>query len=593
MPKKIKQNPTHLFLVRINRLPVIFKILFGLIVLTLLLFLNYSLTYFDKIHPNTNVLGIDIGGKKIDEAANILSTSIESPKTQIIKLADKNYNIDLGAIGFSYDLEGTAKEAYYLHRTGNIALDTLGKVKALFTKSEITLSLNFDGEKLDELLNIFAGEVATPPQYPSAIYKNGQVEILPGKSGTRLNIDELKIALTSALSKNNREPFEFHLEVVDPTLKPEEETAYKERLTKFLGESLTLTFEFNNFIYEGPELFDFVSPYGGYNEGEIAKIISQIALAVNRNPQNSVFTFEDGRVKEFLPSKDGVSIKEKELKNKIIGNLTSLESETETNITFEIPVTKTIPEIDTSEVNSLGINELLGKGSSTFRGSIASRIHNIGVAASKFKGVLIKPGETVSFNQILGDVSAYTGYQQAYIIKDGQTVLGDGGGVCQVSTTLFRAILAAGLPIVERRAHSYRVGYYEQDSPPGLDATVYSPTTDLKFKNDTPAHLLIQSYYNPKALTLEFEIYGTNDGRAAEVTKPVTLSTTPPPEDLYIDDPTLPLGTVKQIDYKAWGAKVQFNYKVTKGGEVVYEKTFYSNYQPWQAKFLRGTGPAN
>ncbi len=169
--------------------------------------------------------------------------------------------------------------------------------------------------------------------------------------------------------------------------------------------------------------------------------------------------------------------------------------------------------------------------------------------------------------------------------------MGDGGGVCQVSTTFFRAILNAGLPIIERRAHSYRVSYYEQGSSPGLDANVYDPTTDLKFKNDTPGYLLIQTLIDSASSTLIFEIYGTSDGRVTTISKPVVTDITPPSEDLYIDDPTLPQGEIKQIDWKAWGAKVWFNYIVERGEETIYQKTFYSNYRPWQAVYLRGTGP--
>ena len=205
---------------------------------------------------------------------------------------------------------------------------------------------------------------------------------------------------------------------------------------------------------------------------------------------------------------------------------------------------------------------------------------------------MVKPGETFSFNQTLGDVSSETGYKQAYVIKNGRTELGDGGGVCQVSTTLFRAALDAGLPITERRAHSYRVSYYEQGSPPGIDATVYEPSPDLKFTNDTPGHILIQSFADSKALTLAFEIYGTSDGRVSTISKPVVSGVTPPPEDLYIDDPTLPAGTVKQIDWKAWGAKVVFDYTVEKNGVTTIDETYVSSYKPWQAIFLRGTGPA-
>ena len=168
--------------------------------------------------------------------------------------------------------------------------------------------------------------------------------------------------------------------------------------------------------------------------------------------------------------------------------------------------------------------------------------------------------------------------------------MGDGGGVCQVSTTLFRAALAAGLPIAERQAHSYRVSYYENDSSPGIDATVYSPYPDFKIKNDTSAHILIQTNFNPKTTTLDFEFYGASDGRVSAVTKPKVWDSVPPPPDLYQDDPNLPAGVLKQINGKAAGAKVAFDYKVTRGKEVLQDRTFYSIYRPWQALYLRGVG---
>src|SRR6185369_11000366 len=115
---------------------------------------------------------------------------------------------------------------------------------------------------------------------------------------------------------------------------------------------------------------------------------------------------------------------------------------------------------------------------------------------------------------------------------------GDGGGVCQVSTTLFRAALNAGLPIVERHAHAYRVHYYEEDSSPGVDATVYVPTVDLKFKNDTGHYILIQSIIDLTQPRLTFMIYGTNDGRVVNQTAPVVTNIRPAPADKYEDDPT-------------------------------------------------------
>jgi len=287
-----------------------------------------------------------------------------------------------------------------------------------------------------------------------------------------------------------------------------------------------------------------------------------------------------------------VSVLSEILAKDILAAFKLLEASEEKIANINVSVEIAEPAIKTEDINNLGIKELLGIGTSTFKGSIPGRIHNIELAASRLNGVLIAPGETFSFNEALGDVSRYTGYQSAYVIKDGKTILGDGGGVCQVSTTFFRAALDSGLPIVERRAHSYRVYYYEQDSGPGLDATVYAPTTDLKIQNDTLGHILIQSSTDTKNLALRFEFYGTSDGRVATTTKPVILNSIAPPEDLYQDDPTLASGVVKQTEHKAWGAKVIFDYSVERNGENIYKKQFVSNYRPWQAIFLRGTAPA-
>ena len=202
---------------------------------------------------------------------------------------------------------------------------------------------------------------------------------------------------------------------------------------------------------------------------------------------------------------------------------------------------------------------------------------------------MIKPGSEFSFNETIGDISSSTGYKPAYIIKAGKTVLGDGGGVCQVSTTVFRAALNTGLPIIERTAHAYRVSYYEQDSQPGFDATVYGPTVDFKFKNDTENYILIQTEVDQINNILTFKLYGKSDGRKVELSKPKVYDVQPPLPDATQEDPTLKRGVVKQVDFPAWGAKSVFDYKVTRGKDILFEKEFFSSYRPWQAIYLVGT----
>lgn len=329
-----------------------------------------------------------------------------------------------------------------------------------------------------------------------------------------------------------------------------------------------------------------------YNPDVVAKIVQPIQQKIYIAPVNAVFTMQNNTVTAFKPSFNGQDI-----------NIAAVQSAIQEktafllilgkpqHFTIVIPVQTLKPKITTGSANSLGITDLLGVGTSLFQGSIQSRVYNITLASSRVNNVLVKPGDVFSFDATVGDVSSFTGYKQAYVIQNGKTVLGDGGGVCQVSTTLFRAALNAGLPIVERHAHAYRVEYYEEDGPPGLDATVYVPTVDLKFKNDTGHYMLIQSVVDPVALRLTYYIYGTSDGRKTTLTTPIVSNSIPAPSPQYTDDPNLPAGTIQQTDFAANGATVTFSRTVTRGNKTLIAETYTSVYQPWQAQYLRGTGP--
>jgi len=155
---------------------------------------------------------------------------------------------------------------------------------------------------------------------------------------------------------------------------------------------------------------------------------------------------------------------------------------------------------------------------------------------------------------------------------------------------MFRAILNAGLPVVVRHPHAYRVYYYEIESPIGIDASVYQPSLDLQFKNDTPNYVLVQSSWDLNEHSLVFRLYGTPDGRKVEISEPVVTNVTSAPPAEYRDDPSLPKGVTKQIDFAAGGANVVFTRQVTKDGEILYDDVFKTNYRPWKAVFLVGTG---
>ena len=334
----------------------------------------------------------------------------------------------------------------------------------------------------------------------------------------------------------------------------------------------------------------FLPPAYHYSEEKLEALLQPMKQQLTIKPIDAVFTFENGRVAEFRSHSDGQEPDFKTVKKELLEKMPKLlASGKSQDLKFRITIKTLKPNITTEKVNNMGIKELVATGTSLFHGSIPNRIYNIGLASGRLNGVLVKPGEIFSFAKAVGDVSKLTGYKEAYIIENGRTILGDGGGVCQVSTTLFRAALNAGLPIEERNQHAYRVHYYEEDSGPGIDAAVYVPSVDLKFKNDTGHWLLIQSFVDTVAMRLTFEIYGTKDGREVVINDPVILSQTPAPEELRQDDPTLPKGQVKQVDWAAPGAKVFFTREVKKDGKVLLSDKFTSNYRPWQAVYLVGT----
>ncbi len=334
---------------------------------------------------------------------------------------------------------------------------------------------------------------------------------------------------------------------------------------------------------------DLSSSYKFSNE-KLYEKLNPLITEINEKPVEAVFNFENGRVTQFKASSDGQEVNKEELDKQIISKAKIISNyNSQKIVTIPIPVKILKPNLTTDKVNEMGIRELIGSGTSTFKGSIENRIYNINLAATRLNGVLIPPGEIFSFNNTIGDVSSLTGYKQAYVIQNGRTVLGDGGGVCQVSTTFFRALLNAGVPITERNQHAYRVSYYEQDSAPGIDAAIYTPNIDLKFKNDTGHHILVQTVIDNAEQRLTFMLYGTNDGRVSEISTPVIISQSPAPEPKYEDDPNLPKGTVKQVDFAAAGARTTFTRTVAKNGKVISSDTFNSNYRPWQAVYLRGT----
>ncbi|MFA6183703.1 MAG: VanW family protein [Parcubacteria group bacterium] len=282
----------------------------------------------------------------------------------------------------------------------------------------------------------------------------------------------------------------------------------------------------------------------------ITLFLENLAQKFNKKPSNAAFTVTDtGKVSTFSLSADGYDLNIEKSTQDISNFLSTQQASNKLKLSFDI----ISPEVGNNDAEKLGIKTLIGEGKSNFTGSTLSRIFNIKVATSRFDGLLIKPGEEFSFVKNLGEVDGEHGYKQELVIKKGVTEPEFGGGICQVSTTAFRAAIYSGLEITARRNHAYAVHYY---APQGMDSTVYVPSPDLRFKNNTSGYILIKTDLNIEKKELIFRFYGTDDGRKVEIDGPHILSRESD-------------GSMKTI----------FNQKVTDAnGNILIDENFKSSY---------------
>ncbi|HEX7975837.1 MAG TPA: VanW family protein, partial [Anaerolineales bacterium] len=263
-----------------------------------------------------------------------------------------------------------------------------------------------------------------------------------------------------------------------------------------------------------------------------------------------------------------------------------------------LSITTTQPQVgDDATAEKLGITQLVSSQTTYFYGSSQPRIQNIQTAAARFHGLLVPPNSVFSMADMLGDVSLDNGYAEALIIYGNRTIKGVGGGVCQVSTTLFRTVFFGGFPVVERYSHAYRVGYYEQSangqSNPnfaGLDATVFVPDVDFRFKNDTPYWILMETYTNVNARSLTWKFYSTSDGRTVDWSTTGLQNVVNPPDPVYQENADLSQGEINQVDWEVAGADVSVDRTVTKDGKVYFKDNFSTHYLPWPSVYEYGPG---
>ena len=283
------------------------------------------------------------------------------------------------------------------------------------------------------------------------------------------------------------------------------------------------------------------------DEDKVAKFLDEkIKGKIYQKKINGVLAVENGVLTEIQSSRGETSVDIEKSLEIVVSSFKNSQ------YFIELPVVENAADVSLKRAQEIGANALVGRGESNFSGSPNNRRHNIRVGAGKFNGAVIEKGETFSFLKKLGPVDRSTGYLPELVIKKDKTIPEYGGGMCQVSTTCFRAAVNSGLRVVERQNHAYPVQYY---SPQGTDATVYIPKPDLKFINDTPGPILIQTRIEGNLLYFEF--FGQSDGRKVELEGPRTWD--------------------KKSDGSMKAEWIQRVYN--EAGQLMFQKNFLSKYE--------------
>jgi len=315
-----------------------------------------------------------------------------------------------------------------------------------------------------------------------------------------------------------------------------------------------------------------------FTEAKLAPALKKLKASIDVEAKESRFRIVDGKVTEFQQGQVGRTF---DLGATVAAmNATLLEQE---RATVAAVIKEVKPQSAADSAAALGITELVATGKTNFAGSPTNRRKNIANAVRLLNGLLIKPGEEFSLVKALSPIELSNGYLPELVIKGNRTIPEVGGGLCQVGTTMFRLALDAGIPIIERRNHSYRVSYYEP--PVGMDATIYDPKPDFRITNDYTSSLLLQARVSGDNLIFDF--YGTKDTRIAKTTTPKLFNITKPPATKYIKTTDLKPGVKKRLERAHNGGSASFTYSVTKDGKTT-NQTFNSVYRAWQEVWLVG-----
>ncbi len=596
-------RPVAPLLVRLTRLAILSFV--GMLLLSLALALalfGLQMTLSERIVPGVSIGEVDIGGLTQTQAAAALAEQYGALETVVYTFrdGDRSWTATAAELGLSVPAEALVERAYAIGHSDDARSSLRQQAEAWLSGAALPLTFVFDESKALGYLRKLADEIKRERQDAALTLDGINVAVSPGLSGRELDVEATLDSLSRLLLARTGET-EIAL-VIDES--PPREWNLREAAAQVktaLSSPLQLIGSLPNGDLLAPWILTreqilaglsvTLSGAGAERRYDVsvdlsafASYLTTLSPNLSKPAAEGRFDFDPatGQLNPISPASEGRRLD-------VAETIRRLEA-----AVFDPVNRRVVMYFETLHPRypagvsgtELGITELVAEATTYYWGSWQNRRSNIALGAGKLHGIIIAPGEEFSFNQHLGDISPEAGYLEGSVILGGATVTGIGGGICQVSTTMFRAAFSGGYAITERNSHGYRVGYYEYaGAGPGLDAAIWQPDVDLRFQNNSPHHLLIESSFLGAQDALQFRIYSTAHWRTV-VEAPIIRDIVSAPPEEYIEAEDLALGQIRQIDYSADGADVLVYRNVyDTAGSLVKRDQLFTHYLPWQAVF--------
>jgi vancomycin resistance protein YoaR len=527
----------------------------------------FDRAYADRVYPNVSLQGVPIGGTTRAQAQQAVETAFAAFAQQPVTLRadDRAWQPTLQDLGVTLDVSRSVDQAVALGRDTN----QLGAVRQVLgggQSANVPLQVVVDGAKLDAYLRGVAAEVEVKPQEATILFENGQVRTTPSQNGRLVLVNETASALVKGLEQVQPQDIALQTREVVPQITSERVAEVQRAVETIVGAPLDMVADNQTFTLDQQGLTEFLRVERVERDGvatlepqldtaKLESFLRDITARIGRAPQEPRVDWNNGQlqiVKEGTPGY-GVDIE----RSMEVVNAAILTSERR----VELPLGEVQPAVRADTLAELGITELIAEGKSYFTNSAQYRITNIKAGVNLVDGILVAPGAEFSFNDTVGvELDESKGFVQGEAIVDNKVVIEYGGGICQDSTTVYRAAFYAGLPITARTSHSSRLGFYEIEETVGMDAAIFTGTgPDLRFRNDTDHWILVDGVVNDEEQSVAFRLYGTNvPGRTVERSEPV-------------------------VEYGRNGVQiVTVTRTIKQDGEVVNTEAFVSNFHPLQ-----------